>query len=260
MSCEMHSHYLKGCLVQFWVSGKACNHNLGWVPWSWWSGWQCFGRMEPLRSADDGVLEQSSKGTPNQYVHHWNIWLGVVLHTKNWSKSVQFFSFCMLTYKHIPKASCAKPRCFTAPKTCKEIKALDQHIELFPLTLSFFRLFQWLHMSKRISDCYTWEREPGWVKKYLCSGLLQLSLFFLCQVFFYSAKSELHTFNECHSCKTHIWQINSPQEGKKYFFSPFNFCLRKHTSIHSLLHVYHFFPFCKYKVKVLKHFSLPKRV
>lgn len=48
-----------------------------------------------------------------------------------------------------------------------------------------FRLFQWLHMSKRVSDCYTWERQPGWVKKYFCSAVSQLSLFIHCQFFFY---------------------------------------------------------------------------
>lgn len=56
MSCEMHSHYLKDQLVQFWGSGKACSHNL-WalgalilmvrleVLWedgaSWVSWWRC---------------------------------------------------------------------------------------------------------------------------------------------------------------------------------------------------------------------------
>lgn len=184
----------------------------------------------------------------------WKVALKLLAHTYTaetrlgWWFVDFFFFFCI--WKTEVKLCCTvlrrfyiknsrkhlKNGCFTR-WGCRETEAPDQHTNLCSHPSCY--AFLWQHTDK-IPPTVTLGRQAGrW--KGTCAALYHQSVCPQPVFLFLHQNLSCTLLMNATPISPHIWEISSPQEGKKYFPSSFHFCLWKHTCIHSLLCVNHFF-------------------
>lgn len=217
------------------------------------------------------VLQQNLHSLYDQLLA-WKVALKLLAHIHCWNKGWLvvwwfFFFFCIwktevkLCYTILQcfyvkdicqKASAVKNGCFTR---CKETEAPDQHTNLCPHPSCY--AFLWQHTDK-IPPTAPLGRQAGrW--KGICAALCHQSVHPLPVFLFLHQNLSCALLMNATPISPHIWEISSPQEGKKYFPSSFHFCLWKHTHIFTHCCVSIIFSFCKYSRSAFKQNFLHKR-